>query len=318
MDLSMLLRYIGGESSAKEVEILEKWLSDDQDGSHADLYKDAHDIYEAMALYPMDPAVETEKKPNFKNRILSATSILAAACALFIIALNAGISIKSRNLERTFDAVQIPVGRSMELCLEDGTRIWLNSEAELSYPKSFGKKERRIILTRGEILMDVTRDPGRPFIVETKQADVKVYGTKFNLNLNASTGTLSTSLMRGLVGITPKVGNKSEIKLVPGQVLTIGPGGNMIWGDFTDEDMIGAWTDGLINISGSDFQVLMNRLEAAFHTTIIIQRKEMPKYDIARGRVRIIDGIDHALDVVKLAADFTYKHDYATDTIIIK
>ena len=214
------------------------------------------------------------------------------------------------------ETVSIPAGRTMELTLEDGTRVRLNSGTEISYPKMFGRKSRSLTLLRGEVLMDVTKDESRPFTVETPTANVKVYGTRFDLASDADRGIFSVTLYRGSIGVTPASGD-DEILLKSGQTLALDSDGVFQQGLIGPDDPTAFWTEGMVNIAGSDFRELMDRLEKAFGTTIMIKREKLPEYSISRGRVRVVDGIDHALDVVGLAADFKYKHDYNTDTIII-
>ena len=44
----------------------------------------------------------------------------------------------------------------------------------------------------------------------------------------------------------------------------------------------------------------------------------MPTISYTRGKIRISDGIDHALEVLQVAADFVYERDFDKNTIIIK
>ena len=66
--------------------------------------------------------------------------------------------------------------------LTDGTRAWLNtaSAANIVYTNT----ERRIVLTRGEILIDTAPDPQappRPFMVESHAGRLLALGTRFSV-----------------------------------------------------------------------------------------------------------------------------------------
>ena len=68
-------------------------------------------------------------------------------------------------------------GHEYMLILNDGTRVWMNSKSELSYPVAFGENVRRVRLS-GEAYFEVTKDSVRPFIVEVDRGfEVKVLGT---------------------------------------------------------------------------------------------------------------------------------------------
>ena len=316
MDLSRILLYLDGKCSAAEVRRVERWLQGDTDGSRARLYREAHDIYDAPALCMQAGPAAVTKASNWR-RALTFTLAAAASVALALVSVHIGRNCTRHELECLSESISVPVGRTLELTLQDGTRVWLNSGTEISYPKMFGRRSRNLALLRGEVMLDVTKDGNRPFIVETASAKVKVYGTRFDLVSVPDKGIFDLTLFRGSVGVTPASGNGGEIMLKSGQTLTMDNDGSFRPGTAAPDDPASFWTEGMVNIAGSDFRELMDRLEKAFGTTILIERGKLPAYSISRGRVRVVDGIDHALDVVGLAADFKYKHDYNTDTIII-
>lgn len=74
--------------------------------------------------------------------------------------------------------------------LPDGTQIWLRKGSQITYPKKWAGKERRVKL-QGEGYFDVTHDPARPFKVELEQGgSVEVLGTQFNVRQTANQTTV--------------------------------------------------------------------------------------------------------------------------------
>ena len=316
MDLYKLIRYLDGDYTAMEDAELKQWLSNDPDGSHAALYRDAHTIYDALLMQPR-PATGFHANPFNWKRALTLSLGAVAAIAIVLLSAHVGKTTAIHKVESLCENVSVPVGRTMEITLEDDTHVWLNSGTEISYPKLLGRKSRRLTLLKGELMLEVSKDGKRPFIVETASADVQVYGTRFDVESDPDKGIFTTTLFRGSVGVLPKYGDSRDIRLRSGQRLSLDGNGVFHLGSIPADDATTDWTEGLVNIAGSDFEILMDRLGKAFGTTIVLRLDKLPKYNISRGRVRVIDGIDHALDVVGLAADFKYKHDYNTDTIII-
>mgnify|MGYP002752027911 FL=1 len=108
----------------------------------------------------------------------------------------------------------IPKGGEYQVMLADGTKVWLNSASRLIYPQSFMGKERRVVLS-GEAFFDVTHDAERPFVVETSRMNVKVLGTRFNVNDYDDNEEVSTTLVNGSVEIVS--GDQQAFRLVPGE-----------------------------------------------------------------------------------------------------
>ena len=156
------------------------------------------------------------------------------------------------------------VGRGHEymLILNDGTRVWINSKSELSYPVAFGENVRRVRLS-GEAYFEVTKDSVRPFIVEVDRGfEVKVLGTHFNIKAYDTDDSYETTLVEGKVQVSQ--GHKTKITLEPSEQMVIGKDGRHEvrvvntsyytawhegWFYFNDESleqvltMIGRWYD---------------------------------------------------------------------------
>ena len=66
------------------------------------------------------------------------------------------------------------------ITLADGSKITLNGESKLVFPREFKGNERRVQLT-GEAFFDIAKNPESPFIISVNNAEVKVLGTSFNI-----------------------------------------------------------------------------------------------------------------------------------------
>lgn len=115
--------------------------------------------------------------------------------------LSAGASSHTSNTAAR-NRVVVPRGGIFFVNLRDGTRIALNADSELSFPSTFdGVGERRVSL-RGEAYFEVTKDPSKPFIVTTAEGlDVRVYGTRFNLQAYEGDAETKVTLLQGSVGV---------------------------------------------------------------------------------------------------------------------
>lgn len=315
MDSYLLIKYFKGSASPSEKEQVYSWLANDTDGSRKESYRQMHDIYNGMALYG-DGGASYMKRRSLRRRIIAGITAIAASVAivfgLITIERNRAIDLLASKTETLY----VPAGESMKLTLDDGSSIWLNGDTEIELPAVFGRKDRKITVQRGEILLDVVKDEARPFYVETFTSTVRVLGTKFEVLVDEDRSFCSVILLRGKVeAVDHNTGD--VIGMVPDDLLCF-EGGNVTKSRIKNHDAIDCWTEGLIDISDEPFDRLMRRFEKAFNINIIIDRPTLPAISYTRGKIRISDGIDHALSVLQLVSDFTYERDYNTNTITIK
>ncbi len=77
-------------------------------------------------------------------------------------------------LEPTIDT---QAGEWHSLTLDDGSSVSVGPRTQLQ--DEFGKSQRLLLLTRGEALFQVAKDPARPFIVDAGRAVIRATGTRF-------------------------------------------------------------------------------------------------------------------------------------------
>ena len=78
--------------------------------------------------------------------------------------------------------VQIATKDNFEVVdLPDGSTAYLNNNSSIEYDEKF---EQRVVRQTGEVFFFVTKGSS-PFVVKTDQGEIKVLGTKFNVNSNS-------------------------------------------------------------------------------------------------------------------------------------
>ena len=129
-------------------------------------------------------------------------------------------------------------------------------------------------------------------------------------------GEFSTTLLKGKVSVTSRIDPQQSIVMAPDQMVILS-GGNLQM-KATEASGSVLWTEGIIDIADVGFDALMRRMERAYGVDIVIMRQDMPEIDCTSGQIRISDGIDHAMRVLGLLADFSYSKDPRTGTIYIR
>jgi ferric-dicitrate binding protein FerR (iron transport regulator) len=113
--------------------------------------------------------------------------------------------------------IHTQTGQKTDLCLPDGTHIWLNSASSLQYDNTYNQKER-IIHLRGEAYFEVSKDAKKPFIVKTDEGLlVEAIGTSFNVKVYPTDNYITATLIEGSVRISDSY--RSEL-LAPNEKLT--------------------------------------------------------------------------------------------------
>jgi transmembrane sensor len=89
------------------------------------------------------------------------------------------------------------VGERLSFVLEDGSQVELNTDSTLE--TAFVANERRVMLTRGQALFEVTKDASRPFVVEASGRRFVAVGTAFDVRLDVD--TVSVTMLEGTVRV---------------------------------------------------------------------------------------------------------------------
>lgn len=105
---------------------------------------------------------------------------------------------KKKGTSEEYNQLIVPAGKRSSITFRDGTKVLVNANTRVVYPVEFAENLREIYV-EGEIYLEVASDNNRPFVVKTNRLDVRVLGTKFNVN--AYTENQSVVLVSGVVEV---------------------------------------------------------------------------------------------------------------------
>ncbi len=128
------------------------------------------------------------------------------------------LGLESSDVALQNNTITIPSGKSYNITLSDGTKVFMYAGSRLTYPVAFSGKERRVHL-EGEAYFKVTKDKQHPFVISTEKAEAKVLGTELNVSCYKGE-PCHVALLTGSVLVSSKKDTRS-IKLVPGQGVTV-------------------------------------------------------------------------------------------------
>ena len=215
---------------------------------------------------------------------------------------------KYSNMDMVVDSLEIltSVGTRTIVRLTDGTEVHLNYGSKIKYPKTFDKHNREVTLS-GEGFFDVAHDSERPFIVKTKQLDIKVLGTKFNVLTYPEDEFVATTLVEGKVVMEQSGGNgetKIISSLVPGQHVSYDTNTGAISSTTGNIDKYIAWKDGVLIFDNTGIKEVAEKLERNFNVEIQIAN-EIRDYTYT---VKFVDeSLFQILDLITKATPISYK-----------
>ena len=155
-----------------------------------------------------------------------------------------------------YNTISTPKGGQYQLELPDGSLVWLNATSSVRFPTAFIDKERRVEIT-GEAYFEVSKDPGKPFIVSVNDAEVQVLGTYFNINAYNDEEEVKTTLLEGSVKF---VNVNSSAILKPGQQSQLTKNGEVKVANNVDVEEVVAWKNGRFNFDNAGIESVMRQL----------------------------------------------------------
>lgn len=186
----------------------------------------------------------------------------AVAAAVLVLVFLAGIGWGDRSQKPstkiTFTKIIAPEGNKTQIVLPDSTHVWLNSGSTLEYSSNYTAQNRAVKM-KGECFFDVVKDPDHPFVVQGSKFQVKVFGTRFNVNEDNAYNSADVTLVSGKVQVMSLQGN---------QVANLMPGQQMVYnkGEFhvqKAENMkaLTAWLNNMLIFENQPFEEVIHYLE---------------------------------------------------------
>ena len=110
---------------------------------------------------------------------------------------------------KNWQKIQTAAGQIESVMLADGTEVWINENSTFSYSETFTGNFRFVKL-KGEAFFEVSKNPDKPFVIQTERGKVKVLGTSFNVRDFVDEASMEVYVKTGLVELRP---NDSQKKL---------------------------------------------------------------------------------------------------------
>ena len=333
MTRELILKFLDNRCSSAELEEIIRWIGQESlsDQSKDLAYSDWKSFREGEYSSNQDTrfnlildkihhkinikqSVEPEPRltviaPRIITWLTKAAAILLIPVLSFLIyTLSENSYRSSRYSDMVVDSLEItaPAGSRTVVQLTDGTEVHLNNGSKIKYPRNFNGKNRELTLS-GEGFFDVVHDPKHPFIVKTKQLNIKALGTKFDVEAYPENDWVATTLIEGNVVLEQSTENGKAKKIgsmVPGQHINYNVNTGAILSTKGNIDKYIGWKDGLLVFDNSGIEEVAERLGRMFNVEIKVA-DEIKDYTYT---VKFVDeSLPQILDLLTKATPVRYE-----------
>ena len=240
-----------GAGSAVEREEFAKWHAADEEHARAWQQLGMLDQRFSVASGPGRVAL-LQSREGIRRRVRKLGSGIASV--LLVIGLGLFASERYLPLDYWLADQRTATGEQRTLRLADGTLINLNTHSALDV--RFDEKQRRIVLQEGEILIETGHNDARPFIVETRDGQMRALGTRF-LVKREDHGT-RLSVLQSAVAARPETLADEQILKEGQQVLMQRDGLGPLLALNPGSD---AWTRGMLVVDNVRLEDLVHELD---------------------------------------------------------
>ena len=214
--------------------------------------------------------------------------------------INCGIDTARLAVE--YNRLSIPRGGEYQLKLEDGTKVWLNSDSWLRYPVTFTQGTREVFL-EGEAYFDVERDENRPFIVHAGNQRIKVLGTEFGITCYNEEDHQTVTLVEGRVEV--ECPEQDKVVLQPGDQLLYHKDKNILECREVNVQEFVAWKDGKYVFTRKRLEDILNTLSRWYDFQVFYQNAACKEIEFT-GEVRRFEHFNAILKLIEKTSDVKF------------
>ncbi|MEQ9288583.1 MAG: FecR domain-containing protein [Cyclobacteriaceae bacterium] len=182
-------KQLRGEITTGENEHLAEWLKSDAANQKvyeeikwvwdntAQHYKEEEvNIGEAWSAFTKQRDQMAQEKTPLGKRVWIAAAAIVLAMLFGYLYINPIPTTKNEVVYAANNTIQ------ENIQLPDGSLIWLNKNAKVTYGESNGE---RLVTLAGEAFFEVAHDANKPFVIHTGNMQTQVVGTSFNIRYQA-------------------------------------------------------------------------------------------------------------------------------------
>jgi len=221
------------------------------------------------------------------------------------------VAQKMDNSKVVFNTVIVPYGKRTQIFLSDGTKVWLNSGSKLVYPAVFTENKREVYID-GEAVFDVVHLDGKSFVVSTRDFDIKVLGTVFNVCAYSDDQVSGTVLAQGKIELVDRgtsLLTQTKLIMSPGTMALF----NHEQGTFeqrqVNPEKYLSWRDGYLIFNSEKLENILRKLSRYYNIEMIISDNQL-RSETFSGYLDLKNSPEEVLSVISETTSINYSKDH--------
>jgi ferric-dicitrate binding protein FerR (iron transport regulator) len=204
-----------------------------------------------------------------------------------------------------YNTVIVPYGKRTKITLSDNSTIWLNSGSKLVYPVCFDEKKREVFL-EGEAVFEVSPDQAHPFHVLSRNLEIKVLGTVFDVSAYDDDSIVNTVLEHGSVELIYKgvsMFGPTKEKMVPGMLAMYDPNSKSLEQKNVNTKDYTSWKDGYLLMEKKSLGSIVKKLSRYYNVSIQIENQDLAdetftgQLDLRKTAMQVLELIAETMDI---------------------
>lgn len=283
----MIAKVLAKEATEEEIKLVDQWISTSEENRI--LFKEYKKILLAVDHEKQSGEIDLDKEWAFMKsrmdsiddkKILPTTKpgyllsnlrmTYAAVAAVVILAVFFG-----PELIRSLNSMEFTTGALAEqIYLPDSSKVSLNAYSGIVYPRKFSKAERKISF-KGEAYFEVAHNPEKPFIVYTKEIQIEVLGTSFNVNAYEDMESIEVVVHTGKVAFRSLQKENEKVILEAGNMGAFSKKDGKISSSLNTNINFLSWKTKKLVFVNEEFGEIIYTLGKVYQKEIVIVNEEL-------------------------------------------
>ncbi len=269
----IIKKYLDKTVTKSELELLQHHLKEHdlsilKDIMHKEWLRDElldHDITPELSTKILK---EIQSQTRSPKRLPRHYGIAAAATVLLVASMTWFLARPDGN----WQIVETAYGEWRSIELPDGSVVKLNAHSLLKYRQNSSFVQSREVHLEGEAFFDVSKMDNAPFSVVTKDLEIEVLGTAFNVNSRGE----ATEVFLEHGGVKLDLGTEIEL-LEPGDFLSYSSKNQLLVKKLREvpADEHTSWKDGVKIMKDATVDEILGEIEDIYGLDIVITRKNL-------------------------------------------